>query len=318
MTSYAFRPREPSASASSQVVDISKLHMFLAHHRTEPFDCPIKAYSLDDLGSYLEIPASFDQALRIEKQNEQLAARCVEAACNKMKFYIENDKEVMNLKGLKASSLSSLVASSHERPDVIVYDERHKKLLLVIEVQSSPMVFSERKAVVGAANALRFLRNSDNTFDEFNAFVFPKKGERQSVMKVTVTWKNFYFRYFLKRLPTLEVAVKEIKSVVDSQSSRVPVLPEKVDPFWMCLSPEDIRGLSPDSCARQVPSLSHIIVEGREMMCVCVCVRVCCLLKYTSFSSAYWGLLVLLLLVWCVCVFVSAVLALQKLVTALL
>lgn len=60
--------------------------------------------------------------------------------------------------------------------------------------------------------------------------------------------------------------MKEIKSVVDSQSSRVPVLPEKVDPFLMCLSPEDIRELSPDSCAQQVPSLSHIVVKGRDMM----------------------------------------------------
>ena len=88
----------------------------------------------------------------------------------------------------------------------------------------------------------------------------------QSVMKVTVTWKNFHFQYLLKRLPILDVVVKEVKSVVDSQSSRVPVLPEKVDPFCMCLSPEDTRELSPDSCAQQVPSLSHIIVEGRDMM----------------------------------------------------
>ena len=67
-----------------------------------------------------------------------------------------------------------------------------------------------------AANALCFLCNSDNNFDEFNSFVFPKKGERQSMMKVTVIWKNFHFQYFLKCLPTLDVAVKEIKSVVDS------------------------------------------------------------------------------------------------------
>lgn len=80
-------------------------------------------------------------------------------------------------------------------------------------------------------------------------------------MKVTVTWKNFHFQYLLKRLPILDVVVKEVKSVVDSQSSHVPVLPEKVDPFCMCLSPEDTRELSPDSCAQQVPSLSHIIVE---------------------------------------------------------
>ena len=196
MTSYAFHPREPSASASSRVFDISKLRLFLAHPRTEPLDCPMKLYSLDDLASHLKIAGSFDKDLSIQKQNVQLATRCVEAACNN-KFHIEN-KEVMNMKGLKISSLSSLVVSSHERADVIVYDEQHKKLLLLTEVQSSPMVlvFGEKNPVIGAATALRFLRNSDNNFDEFNSFVFLKKGEKQSVMKVTVTWMNFHFPLF--------------------------------------------------------------------------------------------------------------------------
>ena len=57
-----------------------------------------------------------------------------------------------------------------------------------------------------AVNALCFLCNSDNNFDEFNSFAFPKKGERQSMMKVTVIWKKFHFQYFLKCLPTLDVA----------------------------------------------------------------------------------------------------------------
>ena len=196
-TSCAFHPQEPSASASSRVVDISKLRMFLAHLRTEPFNCLMKLYSLDDLASHLKIAGSFDEDLSIQKQNVQLATRCVEAACNN-KFHIENDKEVTNIKGLKISSLSSLVVSSHERADVIVYDEQHKKLLLLTEVQSSPMVlvFGEKNPVIGAATALRFLRNSDNNFDEFNSFVFPKKGKKQSVMKVTVTWMNFHFPLF--------------------------------------------------------------------------------------------------------------------------
>ena len=265
MTSHAFYPRQPSASASSQVVDISQLHMFLAQPGTEPFDTPKTLYSLDELASHLGIEGSFDRNLSIQKQNAQLATKCVEAACNK-KFYIENDREVTNLEGLKISSLSSLVASSHERADVIVYDEQHKKLLLLIEVQSSPMVYSERKAVIGAANALRFLRNSDSSFEEFNSFVFPKKGEKQSVMKVTVTWMNFHFRYNLKRLPNLEEVVKEIKSVIDIQSDRVPVLPHEVDPFWMCLSQDDIRQLSSKTTAQVVPSFNHIIIDDSDTM----------------------------------------------------
>ena len=89
MASHAFRPWEPSASASSRVVDISKLRKFVAHRGTEPFDCPLGVYSLNDLGSYLELSASSDKALSVAQQNEQLATRCVEAACNNMKFYIK-------------------------------------------------------------------------------------------------------------------------------------------------------------------------------------------------------------------------------------
>jgi len=125
MTSHAFHPREPSVSASSRVVDIAQLPMFKAHPPTEPFDCPLRVYSLDDLALHLQIEGSFDQDLSIQKQNAELTTRCVEAACNK-KFHIENDQEVTGLEGLKISSLSSLVASSHERADVIVYDVQRK------------------------------------------------------------------------------------------------------------------------------------------------------------------------------------------------
>ena len=132
---------------------------------------------------------------------------------------------------------------------MIVYDEQHKKLLLLIEVQSSPMVYSERKAVIGAANALRFLRNSDSSFEEFNSFVFPKKGEKQSVMKVTVTWMNFHFQYNLKRdqvesyctpmihsfIPEAKKAIRKnifrLKHLVNFQLTRtlMIVVPDMVD-----------------------------------------------------------------------------------------
>ena len=40
-------------SASSRVVDISQLHMFQAQPGTEPFDSPMRNYSLEDLASHL-------------------------------------------------------------------------------------------------------------------------------------------------------------------------------------------------------------------------------------------------------------------------
>ena len=72
------------------------------------------------------------------------------------------------------SELPPLVVSLHERADVLVYNEDSSKLLLLIEVNSSPMIFTERKAVLGAADMIRFLRNSDKRFSEFTSFVFPK------------------------------------------------------------------------------------------------------------------------------------------------
>ena len=68
------------------------------------------------------------------------------------------------------SKLPPLVNSTHERADVLVYKEDDSKVVLLIEVHSSPMIYIKRKITPGAA---RFLHNS---FSEFTSFVFQKLG----------------------------------------------------------------------------------------------------------------------------------------------
>ena len=73
------------------------------------------------------------------------------------------------------SKLPPLVTSTHERADVLVYNKEDTKVVLLVEVNSSPMLYTERKAVLGAADMLRLLRHTDKNFSVFTSFVFPKK-----------------------------------------------------------------------------------------------------------------------------------------------
>ena len=140
--------------------------------------------------------------------NEELAERCMKAIADQcgVKINTRRNREV-NL----TSKLPPLVVSLHERADVLVYNEDSSKLLLLIEVNSSPMIFTERKAVLGAADMIRFLRNSDKKFSEFTSFVFPKVGHPQCIIKVTVKWRDLRFMYSLKRLPDMQKALDTVK-----------------------------------------------------------------------------------------------------------
>ena len=101
---------------------------------------------------------------------------------------------------------------------------------MLIEVNSSHMLFTERKAVLGAADMIRFLRNSNIMFSGFTIFVFPKIGSRQCV---TVKWQERRFVYSLQRLPDMQEALYAVQDVLKCQMSAVPTLPEAIEPQLM-------------------------------------------------------------------------------------
>lgn len=117
--------------------------------------------------------------------SDELAERCMKAIADRcgVKVKTRRNREVK-----LTSELPPLVISTHERADVLVYNEDGSKVALLIEVNSSPMLFTERKAVLGAADMIRFHRISSIMFSGFTSFVFPKIGSRQCVPDHTLEY----------------------------------------------------------------------------------------------------------------------------------
>ena len=210
-------------------------------------------YDLELLASELSVNLDHSGTLL----NERLAEECIKSMANACKIKI---KTLHNREVQLTSKVPPLCVSTHERADVVVYDEAMSKVILLIEVQSSPMLFSERKATLGAADMIRFLRNSDSTFTEFTSFVFPKIGVHQCIIQIRVKWETLKFSYSLKRLLDMKEAVAVVQDVLRNQWSSVPALPRHVDDnHLILLSQDDLTWFSTTN-PQQVPSYHNIVV----------------------------------------------------------
>ena len=260
MADQAFYPREPSASNASKAVDITKLALFLGDDETEPFGKEMHLYDLKALARFLCVRS-------FKGGHEDVAESCVKAIAEQcgVKVNTRRNREVQ-----LTSKLPPLVTSTHERADVLVYNKEDTKVVLLVEVNSSPMLYTERKAVLGAADMLRLLRHTDKNFSVFTSFVFPKKECPQCVIKVTVKWQQLRFRYALQRLQDIQQAVGEVQDVLIHQMSAVPTLPKEIKPQLMLLSQDELNGLSSDAPV-QLPSQRNIVVADAKYIYKVLC-----------------------------------------------
>ena len=256
MASHAYFPRSPSASASSKVIDIRTLLLFAARN-SEPFSYPPASYEHYDLDA-LAVSVGVQPKYVKSHASDKLAQECVEAIFPGLR--VCKEEEVVSPTGVKISALPAIVSSTHERAGVLLYSKDGKKLLTFIEVQSSPMLYTERKTILGAANVIRFLRSTDLDFTEFTAFAFPNKSQKQCVIKITVVWEQLKFWYTMERIPNLKDVKKQLLDVVKEQINRVPELPDQVNTQYLIhLSTADLRVLSKSDAIKQIPSRHHII-----------------------------------------------------------
>ena len=159
--SHAEKLRSPSPSLYLKVIDISEVAMF--HVNAENGDADEhECYSLEDLAHYVKLT-------NLKSTNEELAARVIETLGNQDIVVVHN-KEVPGARDLFPTEYSSIY-----RSDVTVYNANKAKVLLQIEVQSSPMREAVFKAIYGAANLLRLFRNSSTNCKEFIVFTIPRK-----------------------------------------------------------------------------------------------------------------------------------------------
>ena len=126
----------------------------------------------------------------------------------------------------------AIVSSTQKRADVLLYSKDGKKLLTFIEVQSSPMLYTERKTILGAMSfvfyvALIWILQS------LLCLQFPNKSQKQCVIKIRVIWDQLKFWYTMERIPNLKDVKKQLLDVVKEQINHVSELPDHVNTQYL-------------------------------------------------------------------------------------
>lgn len=153
---------------------------------------------------------------KVLHMSDHVAGKCVESICSDPNIKIDIDTEI---KGI--SQFSPIFASSHQRADVNVYSDQYRKVLASsYDVQSSPMEFTEKKAVLRAANLIRLLRNSDKDFSQVTVFTLPNLEEKSCIVEITVNWKRCRFFYKLTCHDQVKEGINRISEIFDLYSKK--------------------------------------------------------------------------------------------------
>ena len=173
-----------------------------------------KGYSLLALVHSLEIGV-------VEERNEIIVKQALEKKFSTYNLDIDVDKSVQGM-----SALPVLETASLKRADVNVYDINRTKLVLQIEVHSSPIRDTVCKAIYGAADLLRLLRYTDENIESITVLVFPKMEECACVGKITVHFDSLHFKFNVKWLTHVSTVWDEIQCVLDENIRLMPALPQ--------------------------------------------------------------------------------------------
>lgn len=259
-----------SSSVVSKAVPISELPFFewkwelsdQLGHSDE-----LKAYSLKDVVKALGL--NYSNILEeIKKENhsqkphvvsDHVACKCMEEICNSIdpNFEIRINREIGLL-----SQMSAMNASTHQRPDGVAINKFKHSIALLYDVQSSPMRYTEEKAIMGAANFIRFMRNVHPSFSNIVVFALPNTYDKSCIVKIAVEWTFPFFNYTLNCYEKVQEGVQEIKRVFTEYSKLSLMLPRNIEPYFIRLSESDIDKIWPDSTdATQMASTRHIVVK---------------------------------------------------------
>ena len=261
-TSRSFKA---NASSLSKAVSISDLKFFRDHSHSEIRGEVQEYYSLKELASAVGVDSdSLAEKLQTDQHkqlNDHVAKAFMEALCNSIdpNLTVECNVEVEGMRYLP--SLSSHPIS---RPDVVVFTSQKKGVALTAEVQSSPLLFTERKAVLAAADFLRLLRcTSDCT--KVTTFALPNMQSQQCVVEIEISWEKFKFVSNLKRYIDSQDGVRRIQEVIRNQCKTLPHLPHtsSIGNSLITLSPNDGELLC-GGPAHQIASRSHLMAKCNQ------------------------------------------------------
>ena len=256
-TNRAVYLKKHSASLRSRVVDISEEMAYVFHPESDKLQPKECYYSLIGMISGFEIDS--------EGRSEEIAKRALHKRFPRHNLDISICSSVPGM-----NSLPVLETSALKRADVNVYSSQ--KLVLQIEVQSSTMRETVCRAVYGAADILRLLRFTDESFNNITVLVFPRKEESTCAGMITVNYGLhemsggiFGFQCKVKWLTDVTTVWEDIELVLNQNIDNLPYLPHLSavnGEYLTILSSEELAEFGRD--ARQIMSKFHVMVESNE------------------------------------------------------
>lgn len=202
--------------------------------------------------------------------NDQVAGECVSVICSTIdpNWEVLVNEEVGGL-----GKLSSISSSPKERSDVsvILCNPRSSTHLVGFraEVCSSPMIWTERKAILGAANHLRYQRMLGHTqIKSITTFAFPKLEVNHCLIEIEVSFEKLHFVPKLTKYADVKAGIKRLREVIERQCEHIFSLRQpEVTTFWPTLinmSNDECNEVCPRST--QVMSSGHIMVECDDFL----------------------------------------------------
>ncbi len=260
----SYMPFSPSSSVKSKCCSLASMPIF--NQQGESIGIDTQCYSLKDIMKHLQLSYK-NIAKRLREKghvqlNDHLATVCVKKIlCGLgVEFEALTACQVPHLK-----ELANLYSNSTQKPDVALYTNGKKKVVVTIEVQSSPiMKETECKTVLGATDLLRMLRCSQPSLRELSSFCFPNAQSVQCIIEVRVVWQNLVVEFHITRFKTIIDGVERLKEVFKNQCETLPDIPDHPRrDMLMPLADEDYSFFEGHGFS-QLPSPTHIIVENKQ------------------------------------------------------
>ena len=145
--------------------------------------------------------------------DDEITTACVQCICDSIKkeWLAKANCEVPELK-----NLHPMASSVKQRPDTDVYFK--EEVGFPCETCSSPMLWTKRKATIGAADLLRLQRWKRCTdINSITTFAFPNMQSTCFLTEITVTWKDLIFLYKLTRHTDMKRDLKRLEEVIAFQ-----------------------------------------------------------------------------------------------------
>ncbi len=192
--------------------------------------------------------------------SDALAVKCFNKILKDCRFSKDWDVKG-NVEITSLSSMEDFQCSSKERPDIIIYNKNEpEQIALTCEVQSSPMVWTEQKAILGATNLLRNLREISTKINSVTVFAIPNSYSLNCIIEIVVEWSELVFKVNETRYPDINKGIAKLKEVIKSNCRRPKLSPETF--YFIKLSPSDLSFFDPPQ--KQLYSKTHLVVKSCE------------------------------------------------------